>query len=98
VTSGLAPECHPHPRVKVEVVIIARASREANRALIASTVILGERRKQGKAGPVSAIDRQIRDLIAADHRSRLGGTTFGGSCGSLDVDRFRNRSYIKLSI
>jgi hypothetical protein len=36
--------------VKVEVVIIARASREANRALIASTVILSERRKQSKAG------------------------------------------------
>ena len=59
--------------IERKIVIVTGAPGEADRSLIATAIILRERSKQRKTGPISTIVGKIRDLFRVDYGCRLGG-------------------------
>src|SRR5580692_8742570 len=74
--------------VKGKVVVVAGPAGETNCALVAAAVVSpwGE---ASEIGPVSAVQREVFDLVLADHDAALGGTPFLGRQLNLHLNLFR---------
>ncbi len=84
--------------INLEVVVIARAAGEANRTLIAATIILGERCEKRETCPVASVVGKVRDLVFPDDRGRLGRRVVLGFVGRFHFHLLSDRANCKLDI
>ncbi len=84
--------------VNLEVVVVSCAAGEADRSLIAATVILGERCEEGETSPVTPVVGKVCDLVLPDDRGRLGGGAVLGFVGRFHFHLLSNRANCKSNI
>src|SRR5713226_9962905 len=78
--------------------LLSRAAGEANRTLIATTIILGERCEKGETGPVAPVVGKVRDLVLPDDGGRLGGRAVLGFVGRFHFHLLSDRANCKFDI
>src|SRR5207302_1581954 len=84
--------------IEGEVIVVAGSACETDGALIAASVVLGKRGKEGKAGPVASVVGKFGDLSCINDRRSFGRYAVRGRCGGLDLDFLVNRTDCKLYI
>lgn len=84
--------------VKLKIVIVSGATREANGSLIAAAVVLRERGEKSETCPIAPVVWEICDLIGADNGRSFGRTPFHRHRCCSDLDLSGNSANRQLNI